>query len=98
MGSARRSEAEIRTCPWVLKARLSLVELNIVRLGTENVQAGLLDTRALCDRLLKPGSVYEFLAEHRRELFSDQDFAGLFPSERGRLSIPASRIASVMVL
>ncbi len=67
-------------------------------LGTENVQAELLDTRALCAKLLKPGSVYEFLAEHRRELFPDQDFAGLFPSERGRPSIPASRIASVMVL
>ncbi|MDA8210230.1 MAG: IS1182 family transposase [Actinomycetota bacterium] len=67
-------------------------------LGTENVQAELLDTKALCAKLLRPGSVYEFLAEHRRELFPDEDFAGLFPSERGRPSIPASRIASVMVL
>ena len=67
-------------------------------LGRETTQAELLDTRALCAKLLKPGSVYEFLAEHRLELFPDEAFSDLFPSDKGRPSLPASRIASVMVL
>lgn len=44
------------------------------------------------------GSVYAFLAEHRREVFADGLFADLFPSGRGRPSVPADVIASVLVL
>lgn len=44
------------------------------------------------------GSVYAFLAEHRREVFPDGLFADLFPSGRGRPSVPAEVIASVLVL
>ena len=44
------------------------------------------------------GSVYGFLAEHRREVFPDGLFADLFPSGRGRPSVPAEVIASVLVL
>ena len=54
--------------------------------------------RAFCAKLLKPGSVYEFLANHRRELFADALFSDLYPSNTGRPSIPASRVASIMVL
>jgi hypothetical protein len=42
--------------------------------------------------------VYAFLAEHRREVFPDGLFADLFPSGRGRPSVPADVIASVLVL
>jgi Transposase domain (DUF772) len=44
------------------------------------------------------GSVHGFLADHRRVLFPDQLFADLFPSGRGRPSIPADVIATVLVL
>src|SRR3954468_7757391 len=48
--------------------------------------------------LLPSGSVYAFLAEHRRELFPDEMFADLFPSPLGRPSVPGDVIASVLVL
>jgi IS5 family transposase len=48
--------------------------------------------------LLAPGSVPAFLAGHRRELFPDEMFADLFGSGRGRPSVPAEVIATVMVL
>lgn len=67
-------------------------------LGREKIQAELTDTEAFCAKLLKPGSVYEFLANHRRELFADEHFVDLYPSGTGRPSVPASRVASIMVL
>ena len=67
-------------------------------LGSEKIQAELTDTEAFCAKLLKPGSLYEFLANHRRELFADELFNDLYPSGTGRPSIPASRVASIMVL
>src|SRR5689334_5210025 len=42
--------------------------------------------------------MFAFLAAHRRELFPDELFADLFPSRRGRPSIPADVVASVIVL
>jgi len=42
--------------------------------------------------------VHRFLAEHRRRVFPDELFADLFPSGRGRPSVPADVIATVMVL
>jgi hypothetical protein len=42
--------------------------------------------------------VYAFLAEHRGVVFPDGMFADLFPSGRGRPSVPAQVIASVLVL
>ena len=44
------------------------------------------------------GSVFAFLAEHRSRLFPAAMFADLFPSGRGRPSIPPEVIASVIVL
>jgi IS5 family transposase len=58
----------------------------------------LLDAQAHCRHLIPDGSVHAFLADHRRELFPDQLFADLFPSGRGRPSVPADVIATVMVL
>jgi len=42
--------------------------------------------------------MFAFLAEHRRDLFPDGEFEDLFPSGRGRPSIPASVMASILVL
>lgn len=66
--------------------------------GTSVVDTRLMDAASLCGHLVPEGSVYAFLAEHRRELFPDELFADLFPSERGRPSVPADVIAAVLVL
>ncbi len=58
----------------------------------------LLDAAALCAHLVGEGSVYAFLAENRLRLFPDEMFADLFLSGRGRPSVPADVIATVMVL
>ncbi|MCP3877291.1 MAG: transposase, partial [Sulfitobacter sp.] len=42
--------------------------------------------------------MYAFLAEHRHRLFPDDMFADLFPTNRGRPSVPGDVIATVMVL
>jgi hypothetical protein len=57
-----------------------------------------MDAESVSGRLLPSGSVYAFLAEHRRELFPDAMFADLFPSALGRPSVPADVVASVLVL
>jgi len=53
---------------------------------------------SVAGHLLRPGSVFAFLAGHRRELFPDELFADLFPSGRGRPSVPADVMAAVIVL
>jgi hypothetical protein len=58
----------------------------------------LLDAAALCRHLVDAGSVYAFLADYRKDLFPDELFADLFPSGRGRPSVPADQVATVMVL
>ncbi len=58
----------------------------------------LLDAQALVGELVPEGSVFEFLAEHRHELFPDSFIADLFPSKTGRPSLPADLIGSVLVL
>jgi hypothetical protein len=58
----------------------------------------LADVAARCGYLLAPGSAHAFLAEHRNRLFSDKMFEDLFPSGRGRPSVPADVIAKVMGL
>ena len=66
--------------------------------GEADRQRELLDVEALAGHLLAPGSVFAFLAEHRLRLFPPEMFADLFPSGRGRPSIPPEVIASVLVL
>ena len=65
---------------------------------TDPSRVELLDAAALCRQLVAEGSVYGFLTDHRRELFPDKLFADLFPSGRGRPSVPADQVATVMVL
>src|SRR5829696_295942 len=57
-----------------------------------------MDAVAVSGHLLPSGSVYAFLAEHRRELFPDAMFADLFPSALGRPSVPADVVGAVLVL
>src|SRR3954462_15014324 len=66
--------------------------------GSSRPDRTLLDSAALCTHLLGEGSVHAFLAEHRSEVFPDELFEDLFPSGRGRPSVPADVIATVMVL
>ncbi len=66
--------------------------------GRSESNPELLDAAALCRQLVPEGSVEAFLADHRHDLFPDEMFEDLFPSGRGRPSIPADVVASVMVL
>ena len=66
--------------------------------GHDDGQREIYDVNSIAGHLLPAGSVYAFLAEHRHELFPDDAFKDLFPSGRGRPSVPADVIASVMVL
>lgn len=66
--------------------------------GCSGPERVLLDAAALCRQLVGEGSVYAFLADHRAELFPDDMFADLFPSGRGRPSVPADVMASAMIL
>jgi len=58
----------------------------------------LLDAEALVGHLVAEGSMFAFLAGHRQDLFPDNEFEDLFPSGMGRPSIPASVMASILVL
>jgi hypothetical protein len=58
----------------------------------------LLDAEAIAGDLVPAGSVFAFLASHRRELFPDEFTADLFPSRTGRPSLPADLAGSVLVL
>ena len=66
--------------------------------GRSRDQRDLLDVESVAGHLLVPGSVFAFLAEHRRELFADSMFEDLFASGRGRPSVPADVVATVIVL
>ncbi len=66
--------------------------------GSSRPDRELLDAAAVCGHLLGEGSVHAFLAEHRHRLFPDEMFADLFPTRRGRPSVPADQVATVMVL
>jgi hypothetical protein len=57
-----------------------------------------LDAESVAGHLLKAGSVFAFLAANRQELFPDEMFGDLFPSGRGRPSVPADVMAAVITL
>jgi IS5 family transposase len=66
--------------------------------GTSKPDQQFLDAAVLCEHLLGKGSVAAFLAENRKQLFPDEMFEDLFPSGKGRPSVPADVIATIMVL
>ena len=66
--------------------------------GRADPQREIWDVESVAGHLLPAGGMFAFLAAHRRELFPDEVFADLFPSGRGRPSIPADVVAVVLVL
>ncbi len=65
--------------------------------GFERSGGELLD--AAVGQLVPAGSMFAFLAAHRAEVFPDADYADLFaPPGAGRPSLPATRMAAVLVL
>src|SRR5512144_1178396 len=66
--------------------------------GRSVAQRQLGDVEAWAGHLLPPGGVFAFLAGHRRELFPDSLFTDLFTVGRGRPSVPADVVATVIVL
>jgi len=66
--------------------------------GQSEDQRQLGDVEVWAGHLLPTGSVFAFLAAQRRELFPDEPFADLFRSARGRPSVPADVVATVIVL
>ena len=66
--------------------------------GISRNDRDLWDAGEVAGHLVAPGSVFAFLAEHRRELFPDSFTADLFPSRTGRPSLPADLVGAVLVL
>ncbi len=66
--------------------------------GISRTDRDLWDAGEVAGHLVPPGSVFAFLAGHRRELFPDSFTADLFPSRTGRPSLPADLVGSVLVL
>ena len=58
----------------------------------------LLDSESVAGHLVEPGSLFALLRDHRRVLFPESMFADLFPSGRGRPSVPVDVAASILVL
>jgi hypothetical protein len=57
-----------------------------------------LDAAGLVGHLVAEGSMFAFLAEHRGRVFPDDQFVDLFPSSRGRPSLPGSVAATILTL
>jgi len=66
--------------------------------GRSRPDRELLDAEMVAGHLVPAGSVFAFLAEHRRELFPDSFTADLFGSATGRPSLSADLVGSVLVL
>ena len=62
--------------------------------GKSDPNAELLDAAALCRQLVPDSSMYALLADPRLKLFPDELFADLFPSGRGRPSVPGDVMAT----
>ena len=71
---------------------------DVVVQGMSDAQRDILDAESVTGHLLPPGSVYAFLAGHRQVLFPPEMFTDLFPTGRGRPSVPPEVVASVLVL
>src|SRR5262249_60437310 len=68
-------------------------------LGRAPVQLGFDDPRVLLGDRLREGSVYRLLADHGQVMFPDGYFADLYTgSARGRPTVPARVVATVMLL
>jgi transposase len=66
--------------------------------GRTRLDRDLWDAEGVVGGLVPAGSVFAFLAEHRREVFDDSFTADLFPSDTGRPSLPADLVGTVLIL
>jgi IS5 family transposase len=66
--------------------------------GKSDPNPELMDAAALCGQLVPESSTYAVLARERLRLFPDELFADLFPSGRGRPSVPGDVMATALVL
>jgi hypothetical protein len=66
--------------------------------GVEGPGRELWDAGEIVGHLVSAGSMFAFLAEHRGQLFPDEDYADLFTAGVGRPSLPATRMAAVLTL
>lgn len=74
---------------------------NILRktmLGKRLPQGSLLTIENRLRKKVGEESFYVFLADHRHELFRDEDFAMLYCSDNGRTSVPPSLLAVALLL
>jgi Transposase domain (DUF772) len=76
----------------------SIIRDDLPMQGRVRIDRDLWDAGDITGSLVPPGSVFAFLAEHRRELFPDSFTADLFPSATGRPSLPADLVGSALVL
>jgi hypothetical protein len=60
------------------------------------IRRELLDAESVAGHLLKSGSVFAILSAHRGELIPDEMFTDLFPTGRGRPSVPADVMSAVI--
>lgn len=70
-------------------------------LGTRSPQRGLFDADTVYGEYVAAHdgtSFYTFLAQHRHEIFRDEDFAELYCADNGRRSVPPSLLALALVL
>jgi transposase len=67
-------------------------------LGKRQSQANLFECDQVYRKLVGEESFYVYLAEHRHELFHDEDFADLYCSDNGRTSVPPSLLAVALLL
>jgi len=68
-------------------------------LGRAQVQQGFDDPRVLLGERLREGSLYRLLADHGHVMFPDGYFGDLYTeSARGRPTVPARVVATVMLL
>lgn len=67
-------------------------------LGRQSPQSGLFRPDHLYRDHVGPDSFYGFLSSSRREMFRDEDFAGLYRSDKGRPSVPPSQLCVALLL
>ena len=67
-------------------------------LGERSSQLGMFSADQQYLAMVGADSFYAFLARHGRELFRDQDFAGLYCADNGRNSVPPSLLCIALLL
>lgn len=67
-------------------------------LGKQSIQGKLFTAENRLRKKVGEDSFYVFLADHRHELFRDEDFSMLYCLDNGRSSVPPSLLATALIL